>query len=261
MIDYSFSMYEMEYYLLIFARITAFLFVAPFFRMNTVPRRFRVGLAVFTSYLIYEATFPHEVVEYNTVLGYAIIVLKETCAGLLMGMAVNICNSIVNFAGRMIDMQVGLAMAQEYDPASRESVSVSSVLYQYLVLMILVLSGMHTYLIQALAESFTLIPVNTAMFNTDALLTAMIGYMGNYINLGFQIALPVYCVMLIANCILGIMSKVAPQMNMFAVGMQIKLMMGFGVMLLTVGLLPNISDMIFTELKRVLVSFVEAMMA
>ena len=71
----------------------------------------------------------------------------------------------------------------------------------------------------------------------------------------------VFCVMLITNVILGIMAKVAPQLNMFAVGMQIKLLLGLGVMFLTVGMLPYISDMIFTEMKTMMVTFVEAMMA
>ena len=57
------------------------------------------------------------------------------------------------------------------------------------------------------------------------------------------------------------MAKVAPQMNMFAVGMQIKLLMGLGVLFLTVGMLPHISDFVFTEMKTVMVSFVEAIMA
>lgn len=67
--------------------------------------------------------------------------------------------------------------------------------------------------------------------------------------------------MMITNVILGIMAKVAPQLNMFAVGMQVKLLLGLGVMFLTVGMLPYISDMIFTEMKTMMVTFVEAMMA
>ena len=64
---------------------------------------------------------------------------------------------------------------------------------------------------------------------------------------------------MILNCILGILAKVAPQMNMFAVGMQLKVMVGLAVIFLTVTLLPDIANFIFIEMKTMIVSFVEGM--
>ena len=261
MINYSFSMYEFEYFLLILARVASFVFVAPFFSMNNTPRRVKTAFSFFFAILVYETTMPHEVIEYRTVLEYELIVAHEVFTGLLIGLAVNICTHIVTFAGRMIDMEIGLAMASEYDPLTKESVSISGMLYQYMVLLILVASNMHQYLIKAFVETYTLIPVNGAVFHSDRMLSAIISFMSDYINIGFRICLPVFCVLLITNVILGIMAKVAPQMNMFAVGMQIKLLFGLGVMFLTIGMLPYISDFIFTEMKTMMVTFVEAMMA
>ena len=261
MINYSFSMYEFEYFLLILARVASFVFVAPFFSMNNTPRRVKTAFSFFFAILIYETTMPHEAIEYRTVLEYALIVAHEVFTGLIIGLAVNICTHIVTFAGRMIDMEIGLAMASEYDPLTKESVSISGMLYQYMVLLILVVSNMHQYLIKAFVETYTLIPVNGAVFHSDRMLSAIISFMSDYINIGFRICLPVFCVLLITNVILGIMAKVAPQMNMFAVGMQIKLLFGLGAMFLTIGMLPYISDFIFTEMKTMMVTFVEAMMA
>ncbi len=261
MIDYSFSMYELEFYLLVLVRVTCFIFVAPFFSMTNTPARVKITVGVFLSYLIYQSIYPHEQMVYETVLEYAVIVLKEALTGLIIGLAAGICNSIIVFAGRMIDMEIGLAMASMYDPTTKEMSSVSGVLYQYLVLMILVMTDMHHYLIKALVETFSLIPVNGAVFHSDLMLESIIVFLGDYINIGFRICLPIFCAMLITNCVLGIMAKVAPQMNMFAVGIQVKLLMGLMVMFLTVGMLPYISDFIFTEMKTTIVSFVEALMA
>ena len=254
-------MYEFEYFLLILARVASFVFVAPFFSMNNTPRRVKTAFSFFFAILIYETTMPHEAIEYRTVLEYALIVAHEVFTGLIIGLAVNICTHIVTFAGRMIDMEIGLAMASEYDPLTKESVSISGMLYQYMVLLILVVSNMHQYLIKAFVETYTLIPVNGAVFHSDRMLSAIISFMSDYINIGFRICLPVICVLLITNVIFGIMAKVAPQMNMCAVGMQIKLLFGLGVMFLTIGMLPYISDFIFTEMKTMMVTFVEAMMA
>lgn len=83
-------------------------------------------------------------------------------------------------------------------------------------------------------------------------------YGGSFV-IAFRIVLPVFACMMILNCILGIMAKVAPQMNMFAVGMQMKVLLGLTVLFLTVMLLPGISDFVFKEMKRMIVSMIEGM--
>ena len=88
---------------------------------------------------------------------------------------------------------------------------------------------------------------------------SMIMYMADMMIIGFRIALPIFACSMILSCILGIMAKVAPQMNMFAVGMQVKILLGLGIMFLTIVLLPDIADMIFTEMKRMIVSIIKGM--
>ncbi len=166
MINYSFSMYEFEYFLLILARVASFVFVAPFFSTNNTPRRVRAAFSFFFAVLIYEATMPHQAMEYRTVLEYAMIVTREVFTGLLIGLGVNICTYIVSFAGRMVDMEIGLAMASEYDPMTKDTVSVSGIFYQYMVLLLLIVSNLHQYLVKAFVETYTLIPVNGAVFHS-----------------------------------------------------------------------------------------------
>ncbi len=260
MINLSFSLFELEYFLLILVRITCFIFTAPFFSMANTPKRVRIAFGVFVSYLVYQSNLQHDAIVYNDVLSYAAIVVKEAAVGLLIGMAVNVCNSIIVFAGRLIDMEIGLAMASTYDPTTKENASVSGLFYQYFVMLILLISNMHLYLIGALVDTFKLIPVNQMVFHMDSLLAAVIKFASEFIVIGFRIALPVFCVMLISNCILGIMAKLAPQMNMFSVGIQIKLLMGLAIMFLTVGMLPYIAEFIFDEMKTMMVTCVEALM-
>lgn len=260
MVNYSFSFTDLEYFLLIFVRVSMFISLAPFFSTQGVPNQVKVGLSFFVSMLLFPATQPHQELVYNTVLGYAVLVAKEALTGLLLGLSVSICMSITSFAGKIIDMEIGLSMANLMDPTTKEMSSVSGVFYQYMVTLILMISGLHRYLIQALAETFILIPVNGAVFHTDELLSAMLSFLANYIMIGFRICLPVFAVMILLNAVLGIMAKVAPQMNMFAVGIQLKVLVGLCVLFLTVGMIPGIADFIYTEMKRTLVMFVESMM-
>lgn len=260
MIEYSFSIDELQYFLLVLTRVSCFIFIAPFFSMTNTPGRVKLGLSVFVSYLIYQVLAPHEQVVYGTLLEYAAIVIREGLTGLLVGYGANICNTIIVFAGRVIDMDIGLAMANQLDPTTKENASISGVFYQYVVMLMLLVSGMHRYILKALVETYTLIPINKAVFDADRLLGPMLAFLTDYLSIGFRICLPVFCVILILNAVLGILAKVSPQMNMFAVGIQIKLLVGLGVMFLTVGMLPYISDFIFTEMKTMMVAFVEAMM-
>ena len=85
MINSVFSYADLEYFLLIFTRVTCFIFIAPFFGMNNTPRRVKVGLGIFVSLLIFSGITPHETVEYATLLEFSIIVMKEAVTGFLIG--------------------------------------------------------------------------------------------------------------------------------------------------------------------------------
>ncbi|MGN1314246.1 MAG: flagellar biosynthetic protein FliR [Lachnospiraceae bacterium] len=260
MIDYSFSMADLEYFLLILCRVSCLIFVAPFYGMNNTPARIKIGLSIFVSFLIYQI-MPMEIpLEYSSVMGYAAIVLKEATTGLLMGFGCSVCITITQFTGRIIDMEIGMSMASLFDPVTKEQTSITGVLYQYALILILLFSGMYQYIMKALVESFTLIPINGSIFRPDSLMKAMLSFLADYIMIGFRICLPVFTVMIILNAVLGILAKVAPQMNMFSVGIQMKILTGLSILFLTTSLLPKMSELIFTEMKTMMVSFVEAMM-
>jgi flagellar biosynthetic protein FliR len=146
------------------------------------------------------------------------------------------------------------------DPATKETTSITGAYYQYMMMLMLIATGMYRYLLGALADTFTLIPVNGAVFQTDKLLDSMLTFLTNYVIIGFRIVLPIFCVMILLNAILGVLAKVSPQMNMFAVGIQLKVFTGLSVLFLTVALLPDAANLIFTQMKRMVVAFVEGMM-
>ena len=259
MVNFSFSIYDLEYFLLIFTRVSCFVFIAPFFSMKNTPAVVRIGISFFTALLLYQALTPAQAVVYGSVLEYAIIVMKEAVTGLLIGFGANICTSIVNFSGSIADMEIGLSMATLMDPTTRESTSITGVYYQYALMMMMIASGMYRYFFGALADTFTLIPVNGSVFHGDSLVDSMLMFLSDYIIIGFRIVLPVFCVTLLLNAILGVLAKVSPQMNMFAVGIQLKILVGLSVMFLTVGMMPGIADFVFEEMKKMMVSFVGAL--
>lgn len=259
MVDLSFTFDELLTFLLILVRVTCFIYLAPFFNMGNTPNRVKIGLGVFLSYLIYQTLLPIETLQYETILEYSILVLKEAMVGLIIGFGANICMAVVNFTGNIIDMETGMAMATLLDPQTKQDTSISGVLYQYAMSLMLIVTGMYQYLLKAIVETYTLIPINGAVFDREHLLNSMVQFMGNYLTIGFRICLPVFCAMILLNAILGIMAKVSPQMNMFAVGIQLKLLVGLGILFLVTSMLPNAADFIFTQMKVIVVDFVEGM--
>jgi len=260
MIDYAFSIYELEYFLLILVRVSCFVYICPFFSMNNTPRRVRVALSIFISALLYEALQPIEPVIYTSVVTYAIIVFKEAAAGLLIGLSANICSTVFSFAGSVSDMETGLSMVTLWDPATRNQISITGSIFNYTFSMILIASGMYRYLLGALADTYKLIPVNHVNFNMEGLMSTVVTFLGDYILIGFRIILPIFATMMLLNAVLGIMAKVSPQMNMFAVGIQLKVMTGLAILILITGLMPAACDMIFEEMKKIMVSVVSNLM-
>ncbi|MCI8327522.1 MAG: flagellar biosynthetic protein FliR [Lachnospiraceae bacterium] len=258
MVNYSFSLDTFEYFLMILVRVASFVTVAPFYGTKNTPLRVKAGLSLLISLLLYQI-LPRAELSYEGVFGFGIIIIREGITGLLIGFAANVCNSIILLAGNMIDMEIGLSMATEFDPLTNSQVNITGQLYNYFLLLLLVITDMHHYILRAVVDSYELIPVNGQIFDWEHLFTSFLMYMTDMFVIAFRIILPVFVVMMILNSILGIMAKVAPQMNMFAIGMQLKILVGFLVLFLTVRLLPNISNFIFKEMKRLMVAFIEGM--
>lgn len=259
MIDLAISTAELEYFLLVFIRMVSFMNMAPFYGEVNVPVRFKVALAMFLSYIVYVSAEPSLPV-YNTILEYSLLIMKELAVGLLIGLAASICMHVTAMAGRLIDMEIGLSAANMTDPTFHDSITISGMMLRYFFMLLLITSGMYQYIIKAVIETYTLIPVAGVRFEMGNLMTAMIDFLGQYFILGFRISMPIFAVILVINCVLGILAKVAPQMHLFSVGMQIKILTGLGILYISMWLIPKAADLLFTRMRIMIVSIVEALM-
>ena len=245
--NFTFALEQFELFVLILIRLASFVFAAPFFNMANVPRKVKAGFALCLTVLVY-SLFPDMTVEYNGMIDYAIIVVEEMIVGILLGAVTSFCVQIIMFAGKIIDMDIGISMAQLYDPTTRMQVGIMGNFYYYMLMLLLIISGMHRFLIEAIVETYNFIPIGGVKFGAG-LYTTIIQFMSDYFVIGFRIALPVFATMLLLNCILAILARIAPQMNMFVVGMQLKIFVGIFVIFFTIRMLPAVSNFIFEEIK------------
>lgn len=247
MVTYSFTLAGIEHFLLVLARIASFMFVAPFFSQQGFPSLTKVGLASVISLLVVQSMELTEAVYYSAI-GYGILVFKEVITGLMLGYVVNACQYVITYAGNLIDMDIGLSMASQFDPALNTNVTITGNIYYYFMLMLFLISDVHTYFLKAFIDTFELMPLGGQTFRWDFLLSGMISFMTNFFILGFRIFLPIFATMLVVNIVLGVMAKVAPQMNMFSVGMQIKVITGIIVLFFMVFLFPGVVELLFNQM-------------
>ena len=258
MVQYTFSLLTFEYFLLVFVRIASFMVSAPFFGMQGVPITVRNGFSAVVAIMVVSVLKPPEV-AYGGVIAFSVLVVKEAITGLIIGYMAYVCNTIVIFAGNIIDMDIGFSMASEFDPTMNTQMTVTGQMYYYFMMLLLLVSDMHRYILRAVIDSFSLIPLGGAEFKWDSLLVSFTKYMTDSFIIAFRIIMPVFCVMLVTNAVLGIMAKVAPQMNMFSVGMQIKIMIGLAIIFLVIFLFPEIVNMIINEMYIMIENAVEGM--
>ena len=257
MIDYEVALSQFELFVLILMRMASFIAVAPFFNTANTPNRLKIGFSFVMTMLVY-SLHPDMAVEYSGVIEYAVIVLKEVAVGLLLGAMTSFCVQIIMFSGKMIDMDIGLAMAQIYDPTTRMQVGIIGTFYYYMLMLLLIITGMHRYLVAAIVETYNVIPIGG--INPGATIyTTVVQFMADYFVIGFRIALPVFAAILLLNCILAILARIAPQMNMFVVGMQLKIFVGIFVLFFTIGMLPAVSTFILNEIETIMSALVRGM--
>ena len=251
----SFTIKNLEYALLIFIRVTAIVSVTPLFGNNAVPVRVKAAISFFLSIIMIN-TVDYTAVSYVVTIGYSVLVMKEAIPGLVIGIGSGFCLYILNYSGHFIDMELGLSMAMEFDPTSNLQSTITANFLSHLFIIMFLMSDMHYFIIDALNESYKAIPIGGA--NIDAgLYHIIVKYIVDYFVIALRIALPIFACVFVINIILGILAKVAPQMNMFVIGMQLKIFVGLFILYMIMGMLPGIVDFIFEEMRELTGMFMD----
>lgn len=246
----TFTVENLEFFLMIVARISAFIFVAPILSQKSVPRRVKASFSLILSVLVFQ-TMNYKQMEYNGVFGFGVLIVTEVVAGLIMGFMTNICVMILSFAGNLVDMEIGFAMAQEMNNVNNVTTTITGNYYTYIVMLVMLVSDMHLYIIKAIIDSFKVINLTEVNISPN-IYEIMVKFLVEYFIIAFRIILPIFAAMLLTNAVLGILAKAAPQMNMFVVGMQLKVVIGLVVLYITASTIPNVTNFIFEEMKSMM---------
>ena len=233
-----------------FLRALAMLATLPVFGQRAVPMRVKIGLAGFIALAAQASLPPMPVVALDSPLAF-MVVAQQVLVGVTMGFAVRLVFAAVELAGELIGLQMGLNFAGFFDPATASQGTASSRLFGTLVAFLFVLGNGHLMLIQALVRSFEVFQVGDTPFAFLQQLQPQ-QWGSEIFMLGLWIALPLVGMLLFVNLVLGMISRVAPQISVFSVGFPITVTVGLIGMLLTLPLM----EMPFTmALQRLVEQF------
>ncbi len=216
-------------------RIGAVFMAAPIFASRQVPVRWRAALTLVITWVVMPMLPPVPVVETFSHAAM-LIALQQIAIGVLMGFMLQLVFAAVVFAGQVMAYSMGLGFASMMDPQNGVQVPVVSQFYLILVtLLFLTLNG-HLILIELVVDSFQTMPVAVDGLSRNTLWEIAI-WGGRVFSGGLLMALPIVTALLVVNLGMGIITRAAPQLNIFAVGFPMAMMIGFVVMWAT---LPNV---------------------
>lgn len=228
-----------------FLRVLALFTSAPVFSMRAIPVRVRIGLAFLVA-LCAQAALPGQPVIDLNGREAAGAVLQQVGVGLAIGFAVRLVFVAVELAGEVIGLQMGLNFASFFDPASNAQVSAVARFFGNIAMLLFVVVNGHLMVLMAVVKSFESFPVDGHFL--QAVAQMRLHELGaSVFASGLWIALPMIALLLFVNLTLGVISRVAPQMNIYAVGFPVTLTVG---MLGITATLPMLEQPMLTLLQQ-----------
>ena len=228
-----------------FFRIAALIGTAPIIGDATVPRRVRIGLALFVTVVVAPGVSSVPDVALLSGEGFLLIV-RQMLIGAAMGFSMRLAFAAIEYAGDLIGLQMGLGFALLIDPETRDQTPMIGSLLRYFASLAFLAANGPLMMIAGVADSFQSLPIagSAGLFGDWKMLTLQGGVI---FGLALHMALPVIAALLVTNVALGVMTRAAPQLNLFSIGFPITISVGLIVLIVSLPVMLAIADSALME--------------
>lgn len=226
MIDQS----QLLLWTLIFTRSTGFILLNPILGRRNIPQFVKAGFIMALSFLVFSFTTETISITPN-MLEYSILLLKELLVGFILGFVMQIFLGVIIYAGGVIDFQMGLSMANIYDAQSNSQIAITATIYNILFILIFFIADGHMALIKIFISASEIVPYGAVTISPD-IVPVITGIFTTSLILAVQLAFPVISIIFLGEVGVGILMKAIPQINVFIVSIQTKILVGFMVITL-----------------------------
>jgi flagellar biosynthetic protein FliR len=241
---FGLSQGQFETFVLVLVRTSTILLMLPIISSNQVPQPVRFGLGLLVSFIIWRVVPPIAPLDGLGPLTAAI--LSQVFIGVVFGFVSYLAFTGLQFAGEILDIQVGFSIVNVINPLTSQNVSVLGEFELALASIIFLIADGHHLLFEGLAGSFTLVPLPFAAIQ-PGLQNDVIDFFARSLLLVFQIAAPVGISLYIVNIGLALMARVAPQLNVFAIGFPLQILVGLSMIVLSLPLLVSVLPQVFAQ--------------
>ena len=249
MSDLMYLYQHRDVFIIIFVRIVAALALLPIIEETKMPRIALAGFALGITVSVFFRTDVAKSYYEPNVVSYSVLLIKEMIVGLTLGFVVKLFFQIYPFVGSLLSMQGGLSMSVVMDPTSGMQATQLGRLYNLGLAVVFIQSGGYHWFIQTLVESFDLIPIGKVVF-TNHIAMGMVETMSVYFELGLKLSMPIVGVILIIDFAMGILARTVPQMNMFVVGIPIKMIILFVLLIMTLSTISDFNQIIIDRIVQ-----------
>lgn len=242
-------------FLLILTRLLGFFIILPIFASNSIPAMVRILLAISFAFVVYVSDLFTilEVVNFGDSLFSAFfLLLTEFLIGFVQAYVIFIVFSAIYLAGQLIEQNIGFNQLTMLDPVSSFQAPVLGNLMFMTCMAILIITGSFQVIILEFFTSFVFIPIGGINFLNNAVSMHIVNLIVTSFYMGVQIAMPFIGAMLVLNVALGIMVKTVPQLNIFVVGIPIRILVGLVLLLFLVPIFSSVFTTLFNHAHRAL---------
>ncbi len=234
-----------------FFRILAMIGASPLFGARGVPAWVKIGLAFVLTVVVAPVLGPMPAVQPASAHGMFILV-QQLMIGVAMGLTMRVVFSAIEMAGHIMGLQMGLGFATFFDPQNSAQIPVMGQFLGLVAMLFFLAINGHLMVITALVESFRVLPVGLHAFSGEGWRTLAL-WGGEVFRGGVLISLPVVAVLMMTNVAMAVLTRAAPQLNIFAVGFPLTLAVGFIVISLSMGyFLPVFGTMFETGVQMMM---------
>lgn len=246
--DLIFSHYQL--FLLVMVRTSGIFIFSPFFSAQNIPNIMKIGLSFSISLLI-TLTLPVSPDFSNEIL--VLLIVKELMVGIIIGFISYAFFSAFYVMGQIIDMKIGFGMANVIDPQNRIQVPLMGNFYYILSFLLLMSFNGHHLIISALVDSYKFLPIGGFKYTGDTM-NLLVNSLSRAFEIGFKLSSPVVAIIFLTDVVLGIISKTIPQMNVFVVGMPLKVLIGLLIIIISMPIfftaINGIFDLIINDIYK-----------
>ncbi len=244
--------------LVIFCRITAIIVFLPIIQEAKLPKMAISGLCLCLSAIVFMVTEVEGITYADNLISYTCILIKEVITGLIIGFTLKIYFQIYQFIGTLWSTQGGLSMSMALDPVGGAQAPIIGRFYNLAFTLLFVLGGGYQWFIKTLVDSFEAIPINKAIIGAN-IVHGTVSTIENYIIISFKLAMPLLGILILVDFGLGVLARAVPQMNMFVVGIPMKIIILFILLIVTISLFTVFSDIIIDQMVQTIMSLIKGM--